>query len=125
MKAAESLSAVWEHTRREGVDDPGAFPVAVDLVEALVGSGGDEEASAVTARLAQLSHVQDHPWGLPSTLRCQALIDIAAGGNVEDASATLLEAASSYEQLGLRFDHARTLLALGRSQRRARRWAAR
>lgn len=124
VKAAERLRAVWEHTRREGVDDPGAFPVAVDLVEALVGSGGDEEASAVTARLAQLSHVQDHPWGLPSTLRCQALIDIAAGGDVEDASATLLEAASSYEQLGLRFDHARTLLALGRSQRRARRWAA-
>lgn len=122
--AAESLRAVWEHTRRGGVDDPGAFPVAVDLVEALVAIGEEEEASAVTARLAELSRAQDHPWGLPSTMRCQALIDIAAGRDVEDASARLLEAANSYEQLGLRFDHARTLLALGRSRRRARRWAA-
>ena len=122
--AAESLRAVWEHTRREGVDDPGAFPVAVDLVEALVAIGEEEEASAVTARLAELSRAQEHPWGLPSTMRCQALIDIAAGRDVEDASARLLEAASSYEQLGLRFDHARTLLTLGRSRRRTRRWAA-
>ena len=37
-KAAESLRAVWEHMQREGVDDPGAFPVAPDLVEALVES---------------------------------------------------------------------------------------
>ena len=116
--------AVWEHTRREGVDDPGAFPVAVDLVEALVAIGEEEEASAVTARLAELSRAQEHPWGLPSTMRCQALIEIAAGRDVEDASARLLEAASSYEQLGLRFDHARTLLTLGRSRRRTRRWAA-
>ena len=34
-QAAESLRAVWEHMQREGVDDPGAFPVAPDLVEAL------------------------------------------------------------------------------------------
>ena len=34
-RAAESLRAAWEHTRREGVDEPGAFPVAPELVEAL------------------------------------------------------------------------------------------
>ncbi len=38
-RAAEALGSVWEHTRREGVDDPGAFPVAPDLVEALVRLG--------------------------------------------------------------------------------------
>ena len=40
--AAQSLCAVWEHTEREGVNDPGAFPVAPDLVEALaeLGRGG-------------------------------------------------------------------------------------
>ncbi len=34
-RAVASLRLVWEHTEREGVEDPGAFPVAPDLVEAL------------------------------------------------------------------------------------------
>src|SRR5262249_37733522 len=38
-RAASSLAAVWEHTEREGVEDPGAFPVAGDLVEALAEAG--------------------------------------------------------------------------------------
>ena len=33
--AVESLRAVWEYTEREGVRDPGVFPVAPELVEAL------------------------------------------------------------------------------------------
>src|SRR5262249_34828546 len=32
-QAIASLGTVWEHTEREGVEDPGAFPVAGDLVE--------------------------------------------------------------------------------------------
>ena len=35
-EAARLLGAVWEHTEREGVLDPGAFPAGPDLVEALV-----------------------------------------------------------------------------------------
>ena len=38
-RAAETLRSVWEHTSREGVNDPGAFPVAPELVEALVDAG--------------------------------------------------------------------------------------
>ena len=38
-KAVEQLRPVWEHTEREGVRDPGAFPVAPELVEALVDVG--------------------------------------------------------------------------------------
>src|SRR5205823_4545790 len=38
-RAAESLRAVWEHIEREGVEEPGAFPVAADLVEALLELG--------------------------------------------------------------------------------------
>lgn len=50
-QAAESLRAVWQHTRREGVDEPGVFPVAPDLLEALVGLGEPDKALAVTRRL--------------------------------------------------------------------------
>src|SRR5262249_9531016 len=38
-RATESLADVWESLRQEGVDEPGAFPVAPDLVEALAELG--------------------------------------------------------------------------------------
>lgn len=121
--AVEALSAVWEHTRREGVDDPGAFPVAPDLVAALTELGRTDEALAVTQRLRELAEQQEHPWGLASARRCAALVELASG-TYDDAAAILVEAADAYDKLGLRFDHARSLLNLGRAARRFRKWAA-
>ena len=122
--AAESLRLVWEHTRREGIDDPGAFPAAPDLVEALVEIGELEEAERVTARLQELAEEQEHPWGLATSKRCRGLIRLTTGADPEEGAAALLAAAAAYETLGLRFDAARTLLALGRAQRRLRKWGA-
>jgi DNA-binding CsgD family transcriptional regulator len=42
----------------------------------------------------------------------------------EEAAAALTEAAATYRSLGLRFDQARTLLALGRGERRLKKWGA-
>ena len=122
--AAESLRAVWEHARREGVDDPGVFPVAPDLVEALLELGEVDEARAVAARLRRLSGEQAHPWGLATAARCEALLDLAASSYDADGAAALENAASAYGELGLRFDRARTLLLLGRAQRRFKKWGA-
>jgi DNA-binding CsgD family transcriptional regulator len=122
-RAAESLATVWEHTAREGVDEPGAFPVAPDLVEALVELGRLEQARAVTLRLRTLCEQPQHPWGLVTAMRCSALIRLAAPP-CEPAAAELAGAADAYGKLGLRFDEARTLLALGRAQRRLKQWAA-
>src|SRR5262249_58889937 len=66
-QATTSLAEVWEYMRREGVDEPGAFPVAPDLVEALVELGRVQEAQDVAGRLRTLSEEQQHPWGLAST----------------------------------------------------------
>lgn len=122
--AAESLGAVWEHTQREGVEEPGVFPVAPDLVEALVELGRREEAQAVTDRLRELSEPRVHPWGLTTARRCAALVRLAAPGEGEEAAPELADAADAYGALGLRFDRARTLLSLGRAQRRLRKWGA-
>lgn len=119
--AAESLRAVWSHTEREGVADPGVFPVAPDLVEALVELGELDEAREVTARLGELAAEQVHPWGLLSAERCAALLRLTRS-NDDEAVAALDEAAAGYEALGLSFDHARTLLILGRAQRRLKQW---
>jgi DNA-binding CsgD family transcriptional regulator len=123
-RAAENLRAVWEHTQREGVDEPGVFPVAPELVEALVELGELEEARAVTDRLRGLSEEHEHPWGLASAKRCDALVRLASGRFDEDAATELAEAAGAYGMLGLRFDRARSLLSLGRAQRRLKKWGA-
>jgi DNA-binding CsgD family transcriptional regulator len=122
--AAASLRAVWDHLDREGVDEPGVFPVAPELVQALTELGEVEEAEKVTGRLAQLAARQDHPWGSVTVRRCHGVTGLA--GSVADASAAaaLQDAASQYEQLGLRFDAARSLLSLGRAQRRLRQWGS-
>ena len=122
--AAESLRAVWSHTRREGVEDPGAHPVAPDLVEALLQVGERDEAREVTEALRELAERQSHPWGLVTTRRCAALVRLAEPVHDEEAATHLAEVASGYAELGLRFDRARSLLALGRAQRRHRKWGA-
>ena len=75
-RAAEHLRAVWTHTEREGIRDPGAFPVAPELVEALVELGDLGEALAVTHRIEELARQQEHPWGLATGRRCAALVQL-------------------------------------------------
>jgi DNA-binding NarL/FixJ family response regulator len=123
-RAAESLRAVWEHKEREGVDEPGVFPVGPELVEALAELGELDEALAVTDRLRDLAVQQQHPWGLATAARCRAVLHLAGGSYDEEAVSTLAQAAADYGALGLRFDRARSLLSLGRAQRRLRKWGA-
>jgi DNA-binding CsgD family transcriptional regulator len=120
QRAVEDLGRVWEHTQSEGILEPGVFPVAPDLVEALVELERFAEARALTDRLARLARRQEHPWALVSVKRCRALLR----PGTDLASAKLRAAAGESERLGLRFDAARSLLALGRMQRRAKQWRA-
>jgi ATP/maltotriose-dependent transcriptional regulator MalT len=122
-RAAESARAVWDHMTRDGVDEPGVFPVAPDLVEALARLGELDEARAVTVRLRELAAGHQHPWGGYSVRRCAALILLAMEYD-EAATSELDDVANTYEEIGLRFDAARTWLALGRAERRHRKWAA-
>jgi tetratricopeptide (TPR) repeat protein len=119
QRAAASLTVVWEHTRREGVDEPGAFPVAPDLVEALVALGKLGEAEQVTARLRALSEELDHPWGRASAKQCSALIALAAEPEDDGAATDTQEAAAAFGRLGLRVDRARSMLSAGTTHRRS------
>ena len=122
-RAAEQLGQAWEHTQAEGVRDPGAFPVAPELVEALVDLGDLAGAAAVSARVRELAEEQEHPWGRATARRCGSLGTLASRYD-ETAVAELEEAAHDYGRLGLRFDAGRTLLGLGRALRRLRKWGA-
>jgi DNA-binding CsgD family transcriptional regulator len=122
-RAIASLGVVWEHAAREGVEDPGAFPVAGDLVEALAESGRLQAADNVIARLDHLACGQQHPWGLATVKRASAEVKLADRYD-DDAAAQLTAAAADYRSLGLGFDSARALLFLGQVQRRAKKQAA-
>jgi DNA-binding CsgD family transcriptional regulator len=123
-EAVARLGAVWEHTEREGVLDPGAFPAGSDLVEALAESERYDEATAIVDVLAQRAEGQDHPWARVGARRGAALVEIHGDAYTDSAGEALEEAAAAYRGLGLAFDEARTLLALGRAQRRAKKWGA-
>lgn len=119
-EAVQRFSAVWEHCRREGVDDPGAFPVAGDLVEALVECGRISDAAEIVDVLARLSDEQEHPWGLATAARSRAMIDLWQEDNRAAADA-LVSAAGRYHELGLEFEQGRCLFHLGRVLRRWKR----
>jgi DNA-binding CsgD family transcriptional regulator len=123
-QAVDQLRPLWLHAEREGIDEPGAIPVAPDLVEALVELDELDQARSVAGWLARRAEEQEHPWGLAGTKRCRALIGFATRDKLDEAEAALAEAAAAYRELGLRFDAARSLLILGRAQRRRRKWAA-
>jgi DNA-binding CsgD family transcriptional regulator len=124
-RAADLLGAIWDHMVREHVDEPGAFPVAGDLVEALVLCDNHEHAREVTERLSLLAARQRHPWASVTAARCSAVIRLAREYDNEAAD-ELAGAAAGYERLGLRFEQARALLVLGHQQRRSgKRTAAR
>jgi DNA-binding CsgD family transcriptional regulator len=117
-RAAEDLAMVWAHTEREGILEPGAFPVAPELVEALVELDRHAEARSVSTQLLGVAKRLEHPWALASAERSRALLRPGS----DQAARRLRAAAGDFERLGLRFDAARTLLALGRVQRRAKQW---
>ena len=123
-EAVARLGAVWEHTQREGVGDPGAFPAAPDLIEALAETEQYDAARDVVDVLSAAATDQDHPWARASAQRGAALVDIRGDAYTEAAGAALEAAATAYRDLGLAFDEARTLLVLGRAQRRAKKWGA-
>lgn len=120
--AMARFRAIWEHTVREGIDDPGAFPVAADLIEAMAESGELDGVEQIIDRLRTLSVAQQHPWGLATAARCAAVVELTRGYD-DQAAAALTDAAAAYGELGLGFDRARSLLFLGRVQRRSRKRA--
>ena len=122
-QAAEALGAVWDHATRQGIKDPGAFPVAADLVEALIALGRLTEAAAVTDQLRDLAVRQRHPWALATADRCAAAMALASRYN-EQAADQLAAAAATMGELGMAFDRARSLLWLGRTARRVRKRSA-
>jgi DNA-binding NarL/FixJ family response regulator len=97
------------------------FPIYHDLlvnsVEALVGVGEIEAAARLASVLDERARKLDNPWERATRARCRGLI-FGAQGEFDDALKAFEAALDEREQLETPLDGARTLLALGRLQRR-------
>jgi DNA-binding NarL/FixJ family response regulator len=114
--AAAELTALADRLRTAGVADPGIFPVAGDLVEALCAVGDTVAAEKIVAELAS---VPDHPWAQATTERGRGRL--LARADPASAAERFQAAAASYAALGLRPEQARCLVDAGAALRRARR----
>jgi DNA-binding CsgD family transcriptional regulator len=105
----------------QGLLEPtaGGWLFTGDAAEALAAVGRVEEAEAITALLEQRGAELDRPWAIAVGARCRGLL-LAAAGDVAAAEAALERAVAAHERLPMPLERGRSLLALGRIRRRAR-----
>jgi DNA-binding CsgD family transcriptional regulator len=105
---------------RERILEPGATRFVIDQVEALIELGRRDEAGELLDWYEGNARRLERMSALANCLRCRGLL-AAAEGLVDEAIALYGEALILHEQVELPLDRARTLLALGAAQRRAKR----
>jgi DNA-binding CsgD family transcriptional regulator len=121
--AHEHLLPLPGYLERAGIGEPGAFPYLGDDAEALVALGRIDHAEALLAWLEERGRILDRPLALATAARCRGLIAAARGDEREAASAFELSL-GHHSRIAQPLDLARTLLALGRFQRRVKRRGA-
>jgi DNA-binding CsgD family transcriptional regulator len=105
-----------------GFGEPAVFRVEPDEIEALIALGRLEESGAALDRLAAHARAVPSRWIAAVVARSGGMLE-GAHGDVRGAVATLEDAHERAAALGEPFELARTILALGSAQRRAKRWA--
>ena len=118
-EALPHLRAARELREMVGHAEPGLMRELPDLLDALVAVGELREAEAVAAPWEERARALDRAWALAICARVRALIR-AARSDHEGALFVFDEALAEHARTQDPFQHARTLLALGRTQRRAK-----
>jgi DNA-binding CsgD family transcriptional regulator len=103
--------------------EPGSRVELPDLLDALVAVGELEEAEAVVGPWEKRARRLGRAWALAIAGRCRASL-LAARGDLVGALEAFDAALAVHDRAPDPFQRARTLLALGATQRRARRRAA-
>jgi DNA-binding CsgD family transcriptional regulator len=99
--------------------DPGERPELGDLLEALISVGELDEAEEVLTTWHERAASLDRAWALAILARCRGLL-LAARADLDGAFASFERSLDEHTRATDPFQHARTLLALGRTQRRAK-----
>jgi DNA-binding CsgD family transcriptional regulator len=120
--ALERLVTAEELFNRLGALEPGMRLFVADLIEAYVAAGMLDRAESLADELVRAGVELERPRASAIGARGRGLV-LAQRGELPAARAALEEAARVGESWPVPFERARTLLALGRVQRRSRRWA--
>ncbi len=91
-----------------------------DVVEAMINVGRVQDATPLVEALERNGQRLDRAWMLATAGRCRAML-LAAGGELEAATAVVQEAMAQHDRLSMPFERGRTQLLLGQLQRRCRR----
>ncbi len=118
--ALPNLRRSWEIRDSVRVLEPGHRLDLADTLEALIAVRELDEAEQKLVPWEERAGALDRSWALAITARCRALL-LAARGDNESAFASFEQALAEHARTTDPFQHARTLLALGRTQRRAKR----
>ena len=105
-----------------GYWNPGVRPVYADAIEATIGTGDLEVREAID-ELDRRGRVLDNPWACAAAARCRGVL-LAAQGDPDAALAELERALDEHRRSPQPLERGRTLLALGSTQRRAKRRGA-
>jgi DNA-binding CsgD family transcriptional regulator len=108
-----------ERLEQGGVREPGSARFITDEIEALVGLGRLDEAEALLERVEGRAKTVARASVGAACMRCRGLLT-ARRGDLDGALAALDQAVREHNRVPMPFDRARTLLALGSTQRRAR-----
>jgi DNA-binding CsgD family transcriptional regulator len=122
-KALTYLEPAWEI--REGLRqlEPGFQWELADTLEALIAVGELERAETRLLSVEERAQALDRCCAIAITARCRALI-LAARGDLAGAQAGFERSLAEHARSQDPFQHARTLLAFGATQRRAKRRGA-
>jgi DNA-binding CsgD family transcriptional regulator len=103
-----------------GIGEPASIRFVADEIEALIGLGRLDEADTLLGWLEERGHALQRTSALAAAGRCRGLL-LAARHDQAPAFAAFEQALAAHGRIPMPFERARTLLALGAAQRRAKR----
>ncbi len=116
QSAWSSLEPAVRLVRDHGVREPGFVPVVPEAVASLVSLGDLTGAQDVSSLLDDAA-AEYHPWAQAAGRRCAALLALAEG-DTDRAVREAVSARNSFDEIGARFDAARTTHELAAALRR-------
>jgi DNA-binding CsgD family transcriptional regulator len=117
--ALEHLERAERIIARLGILEPALLWFMPDLLDALVAAGEADRAEETLTPFARRARDLDRPWAIAIAARTEALLR-AVRGDLDGALSAFEGALAEHERALDRFQRARTLLALGTTQRRAK-----
>jgi len=118
--ADRHLTEALEVFERVSFREPAVWRADGDAIEAALAAGDPDRAQELLTRFAERAARSRIPWSLAVSARCRGLV-LAAQGELDAAGEALELALAEHERCPMPFERARTLLVLGRLQRRLKR----